>query len=359
MKRLTLIIVALCASIGLHAANWNPKTTDWTKNPNPRIGDWGFDRPGYPKGLYIHGVTVKKGKKVTNPVIYDNDVYDDVFDDEWMYAMTALKRMNLAALIVTPVLTDFWTFSHPDWIKTAEESRDYAMKSCRNTDRIPGITIGTEAESEKAGENKPSEGARLYVKLINEQYEKDPERPVIINIGGQAATLASAYVMDPSIAEKCIVYYTDARVYNGHYEWASRLVCGNFRVVSWGDDNWWIGKSCQSEWNVLPRPDNCNAKDNDENSGEWRKLTGMNVPMLSYMVHQFRNRNEYSGAEKKADGFCDGTFMHAWLPDIFTDTEIREVRGGKVIHVTKFTAENEKAVKDFAWGVLLDRKAYK
>lgn len=51
--------------------------------------------------------------------------------------------------------------------------------------------------------------------------------------------------------------------------------------------------------------------------------------------------------------------MHAWLPDIFTDAEIREVRGGKVMHVTKFTAENEKAVKDFAWGVLLDRKAYK
>ena len=61
MKRLTLIIVALCAYIDLHAANWNPKTTDWTKNPNPEIGDWGFDRPGYPKGLYIHGVTVKPG----------------------------------------------------------------------------------------------------------------------------------------------------------------------------------------------------------------------------------------------------------------------------------------------------------
>lgn len=65
------------------------------------------------------------------------------------------------------------------------------------------------------------------------------------------------------------------------------------------------------------------------------------------------------GCREKADGFCDGTFMHAWLPDIFTDAEIREVRGGKVMHVTKFTAENEKAVKDFAWGVLLDRKAYK
>jgi len=56
---------------GRHAqtAHWMPRTTDWTKEPSPIIGDWGFDRPGYAPGLYIHGVTVKAGEKVTNPVL--------------------------------------------------------------------------------------------------------------------------------------------------------------------------------------------------------------------------------------------------------------------------------------------------
>ncbi len=78
--------------------------------------------------------------------------------------------------------------------------------------RIPPVTVGTEAESEKTGERKDSAGARLYVKLINRQFDKDPQRPVIVNMGGQSATLASAFVIDPSIARKCIVYYTDIRV---------------------------------------------------------------------------------------------------------------------------------------------------
>lgn len=121
IKKLLLTLFAFAAVTNVHAARWNAETTDWSLNPHPVIGDWGFDRPGYPERLYIHGITVKEGHKVKNPVIYDNDVYDDVFEDEWMYAMASLGRMNLVGLIVTPVLTDFWTFSHPDWVDTAHD----------------------------------------------------------------------------------------------------------------------------------------------------------------------------------------------------------------------------------------------
>ena len=340
MKHLFTLLLAFAAGITTAAAaRWNAETTDWSRNPHPVIGDWGFDRPGYPKGLYIHGITVKEGQKVKNPVIYDNDVYDDVFEDEWMYAMASLGRMEIAGLIVTPVLTDFWTFSHPD---------------C-----LPPITVGTEAESEAAGERKMSAGAELYVKLINEHHAKHPDRPMIVNIGGQGATLASAFCLDPTIADKCIVYYTDLRVYNGHYEWASRIIAANFRVVSWGDDNWWIVKKCQNEWNVLPRPDNCRAEENDAMSGEWRLLTEMHNPMLDHMVHQFRHRNEYCGEGRCGDSYGDGTFIHAWLPGIFTGAALQEVRGGEVLHVTSFTEQDEAEVKALTMGVLLDPRAYR
>lgn len=362
MKHLLFILLFLSfACTPTSAARWNKETTDWSGNPRPQIGDWGFDRPGYPKGLYIHGVTVKDGKQVKNPVIYDNDVYDDVYDDEWMYAMASVKKVNIAALIITPVLTDFWGFYHRDWLPTADESRNLALQSGIPEECLPPIIIGTEAESEKLGENKLSEGAKAYVEIINKQYEKHPELPVIINIGGQGATLASAFNIDPSIADKCIVYYTDIRVYNGHYKWASEIIAKNFRVVSWGDDNWWITKRAQNEWNVLPRPEHAKAKDNDAHSGEWALLTNMKLPMLDHLVYQFQHRSEYSNDEKASysDAYGDGTFIHAWLPSIFSDAELQIVRGGEVLHITEFNAENEAAVKKFTMQCLLNKKAYK
>lgn len=361
--RNTILIIFMCFSASLSAARWNAETKDWSKNPHPVIGDWGFDRPGYPKGLYIQGITVKEGKRVKNPVIYDNDVYDDVFEDEWMYAMASLNKLKIAALIITPVLTDGWGFYHPDWIKTAHDSRNNALNSGIKEKHLPEIVIGTEANNEKEGENKPSEAAHLYVKIINEQYKRNPKLPVIVNIGGQGATLASAYCIDPSIAEKCVVYYTDIRVYNGHYEWASKVIGKHFRVVSWGDDNWWIIKKNQNEWNVLPRPANAFARDNDENSGEWKLFTNMDVPMLDHLVHQFRNRGEYcnDGERIYGDAYGDGTFIHAWLPNIFSDAELKEVRGEgtEALHITKFTEKNEAAVKKFTMDILLNPKVYK
>lgn len=339
-------------------ARWRPQTTDWSAATKLQVGDWGFNRPGYPEGLYVHGITRPAGEPISNPVIYDNDVYDDVFDDELAYVMASEGEMTLVGLIVTPVLTDFWGFSKPDWIQTAHESRHNAELSGLRMDRIPPITVGTEAPNEKAGENQDSAGARLYVQLINEQFARDPQRPMIVNLGGQGATLASAYGLDPSIAHKCIVYYTDLRVYNGHYQWASKLIAANFRVVSWGDDHWWITKPAQNQWRVLPRPENAEGKENDVNSGEWRQLTEMRVPLLDHLVKQFQTRGEYCQGPRKADGYLDGTFLHAWLPGLFGDAQLMTIRGGEVLHVTRFTSVNEDRAKAFANARLLNPQAY-
>jgi len=225
-------------------------------------------------------------------------------------------------------------------------------------ERIPPITAGTEAASEKAGEGKVSEGAQLYIKLINAQHRKDPKRPLLINIGGQSAALASAYLLDPTIPQKCIVYYTDIKVYNGHYQWASHIIAKHFRVVRRGDDHWWIAKQCQNQWRVLPRPEHCEGKDNDKNSGEWRQLTALQVPLLDYMVHQFQTRGEYCQGMSKVDAYGDGGFLHAYLPGIFSDAMLQEVGGGQVLQISNFSEVNEARVKSFTVPNLLNAKAY-
>lgn len=341
------------------SARWNQRTTDWNKKL--QTGDWGFDRPGYPKGLYIEGISVKDGKKVKNPVIYDNDVYNDVIDDEWMFAMASLKKLNLVGQILTPVYAEKWKFYWgKEWIETAYEAMENAHKGGINMKKLPPITIGTEAPDEKSGEFKDSKGARLYVELINYYYKKNPDLPVIINIGGQCCTLASAWAMDNSIAEKCIVYYTDLGGYNGDYVWASELVAKNFRIVNFGPPGaWWKSKLHQNEWNVFPRPEHPEAKQNDVNSGEWRLFTQTGNYMLQYIVKDFfKNRIEICQEGWKADGYCDGTFIHAWLPGMFSGAELRTVRGGEVLQITRFDEENEKQVKQFTMNILLDPKAY-
>ena len=89
----------------------------------------------------------------------------------------------------------------------------------------------------------------------------------------------------------------------------------------------------------------------------------MNVPMLDHLVHQFRNRGEYcnDGERIYGDAYGDGTFIHAWLPNIFSDAELKEVRGEgtEALHITKFTEENEVAVKKFTMDILLNPKVYK
>ncbi|MGL6194096.1 MAG: hypothetical protein ACRC2T_04660 [Thermoguttaceae bacterium] len=342
-------------------ARWNPQTIDWNNNSVPKIGDWGFDRPGFPKGLYIHGITVKDGEAVTNPLVYDNDVWDDVFCDELSFVMASSGEMNLVAQIVTPVLTDGWGFYHSDWLQTAREARNIAIQSGLDSTRIPEVIVGTEADSEKAGERKDSAGARFYVEFINKHFANDPDKPVIVSIGGQAATLASAYCIDPTIAEKFIVYYTDAPEYNGHYEWASKLVGKHFRIINFGAPLcWWPRRNTQADWVVLPRPEFPNADQNDINSGEWKQLTDLHVPMLDAMVQAFKHRGEYCNGNQLGDGYLDGTFFHAYFPSMYTGAELRNIRGEATesIYVTEFSEESQKAFKAFANKRLLDPKAY-
>lgn len=94
-------------------------------------------------------------------------------------------------------------------------------------------------------------------------------------------------------------------------------------------------------------------------SGEWRLLTEMHNPMLDHMVHQFRTRGEYSNDGRCSDAYADGTFIHAWLPGIFTDAELREVRGAEVLHITSFTEQDEAEVKALTMGTLLNPRAYR
>ncbi len=284
------LLMPASTTFGATPGRWNPETTDWASNPNPEVGDWGFDRPGYDPGLYIHGITVPPGEPMTNPFIYDNDECSDVRDDEYILAKASVGEANFVAFIATPVMASVFTSGNgyiPQWEQTFYDSYNWAASNNMCMDLIPEVTVGCIYNT---GPMPDSAGAQLIVELAHQYYDADPNKPVFYSIGGQANSLASAWFRDPTIGDKIIVYYTDIVAYNGHDEWASSVVAQNFRVVNWGDrPNWWN--------------------------------------------HQCPG----------CDTFGDGTFMHAWDPGCFIDALIAEPRfqgtGAHVLWIQDYSPE--------------------
>jgi hypothetical protein len=85
----------------------------------------------------------------------------------------------------------------------------------------------------------------------------------------------------------------------------------------------------------------------------------MKKPILDNMVRGFQTRGEYCNGPRKSDAYADGTFLHAWLPGIFPDADLTTVREGEVLHITKFTSENEDRVKAYTMKTLLNPAAYR
>jgi hypothetical protein len=60
-------------------------------------------------------------------------------------------------------------------------------------------------------------------------------------MGGQSATVASAYTRDPAIADKVIVFYVSANAYNGHLcgpaSWSAKT-CGSYTPTIDGGSRW-------------------------------------------------------------------------------------------------------------------------
>ncbi len=367
LRRMVLMfLLVLAATVTAYGGvQWNQKTDNWASNPNPVPGDWGFNRPGYNQGLYVHGVSVPPGDPVTNLVVYDNDISRDVMDDDWGFLMASLGKMKLAAYICTPLEggpsynSSFWQEFINDYNRAADSNL------CM--DNIPYPTKGN-GFPEYGGVQGTSPGAQLYVQLA---AQASPEKPMVVNIGGQASTLAKAYYLDNSIAEKIVVYYTDIIAFNGGETWGSETVARNFRVINWGRRAyqwiWWTDKNCQNEWQVLPRPDACCPGTNKALWGEWNMIDN-GTPMMNWFLRQMYDPGvgcwyvptSCGGCQghdfgSASDGYYDGTYIAAFVQNMITNAEVADMRGGRVMMVTQI---NEPAVKQGTLPILANQAAF-
>lgn len=364
---------------GLHfsatAATWEKETTQWSKNPDPVVGDWGFDRPDYPPGLYIHGVTLPDrhfpARPLPNPVIYDNDEYADVLDDDVLCAMASLRKINLAAQIITPI--DPMGVFRQSWQESAFRHYDRCHRSEMCMERIPKPIIGNIGPKP----DPSSAGARAYVDLILSWHKKHPDKPLLIAMGGQSATLASAYQLDPAIADKVIVFYVSANAYNGQLAWASEIVCRNMRVVN-AFHYWWPEVGSPVQLQALPGN---HSDDWSDLSGEWAVLDNLknvlnreSLPFIDdpyqdkfncggFLERLKRNHQYNSGHHHDGwgdDAYSDGNIFVAWAPGIYRHARLRDLRGGQVLdHEYNLDWLDRRAIHAASYPFLSNPDAYR
>jgi hypothetical protein len=196
------------------------------------------------RGLEIEGV----GSDC--PMIYDNDWWCDVPDAAYIWAKASLGQCDLKGNIITRC-TFGWEKGYAH--KLEEQVRDChkLLKAARDSGlrNIPDPILGaTEAlrrpDSGKIEDTKftRSKGSDL---VVAEARKASKEKPLLIFVGGSCTTVATAYLTDPAIAERTIVFQIDGGGYNGSDGWAWEIAMKRCRFANWAKGYFW---DQVSEW---------------------------------------------------------------------------------------------------------------
>ncbi len=180
-----------------------------------------------------------------NPIIYDNDWWFDVFDNNYLWAQASLGRLDLRGNIVSRDMWDWqkgYLYSMEQSVKDAEKALKLARDS--GLKNIPNLTPGSDRVLERPASGKiedtaahPTEGSRL---IVAEAKKASPEKPLLVIAGGPLTTVANALLTNPEIAPNLVVFnLTVNGGYNGKDGWSPYIVAKRTRYVDWGGGSFW------------------------------------------------------------------------------------------------------------------------
>ncbi len=197
-----------------------------------------------------------------NPILYDNDWWFDVFDNNYLWAQASLGHARLRGNIVSRDMWD-WQKSYLYSFDESWKDADKALQLARDSGlkHIPDLTRGSDRvlvrpESGRIEDTTahPSDGSRL---IVAEAKQASPEKPLLIIAGGPQTTVANALLTNPGIAPNLIVFnLTVSGGYNGKDGWSAYIVAKLARSVDWGGGKFWDKDSVFRAEHFDPLPDN-------------------------------------------------------------------------------------------------------
>jgi hypothetical protein len=105
--------------------------------------------------------------------------------------------------------------------------------------------------------------------IVAEARRAKPDCPLLIFCGGACTTVASAYLTDPTIVDRMVVFQVDGGGYNGSDRWAWDIAMRHFKFANWARGYFW---DKASTWNPkrfdeLPKNPLCDWLRKHANSG--------------------------------------------------------------------------------------------
>lgn len=181
----------------------------------------------------------------TNLIIYDNDETVDVYTDEYLMALASAGDIELAGMITTSSVAPYNRYVSRERYEKMVDDRLQGVIHARNSGlrNIPDPIRGIKGHLKKPPSGRientlpiGSAGSRL---IVAEAHKASPEKPLVVVVGGPLTTVADAYLLDNSIADKVIVAYIGASEsmsgYNGWADpWAGYIALQRLRLVLCG-----------------------------------------------------------------------------------------------------------------------------
>jgi hypothetical protein len=193
-------------------------------------------------GVHVEGFTGR------NPVLYDNDWWNDTTDGFYLWAKASQGKADLRGNVVSRDMYD-WRKGYSFTMKQGMESASKAVQMARQSGlaKVPDPVAGCDKVFEKPASERiedtkiiESPGSRLIVK---EALLATPDNPLVVFVGGPINTVANAVLMEPKVAERMIVCMTDLQGYNGMDQWANYIVAKRCRLLNYGAKVWWPQRS--------------------------------------------------------------------------------------------------------------------
>jgi hypothetical protein len=218
-----------------------------------------------PEHTVVNGAVRLGGVGPDNPILYDNDWWFDVFDNNYLWAQASLGTAKLRGNIVSRDMWDWekgYLYKMEDCLKDGEKAIALARRV--GLKNIPDLTRGSDRVLQRPASGRiedtraqPTDGSRL---IVAEAKKASAEKPLLIISGGPLSTVANALLTNPEIAPNLVVFsLTVAGGYNGNDAWSPYIVAKKTRLVDWATDTFWDKNSVftAKDFEVLPKNPFC------------------------------------------------------------------------------------------------------
>lgn len=195
----------------------------------------------------------------TNPVIFDNERWDNGVDNEYIWAKASMDSLDLRGNIVTFDQKDPQRPLADQLRKCEAELRRARLAGLID---IPDPVMGAQErltlpegeilQSDKDLETlvlKRTAGSDL---IVAEALKATPAKPLVVVVGGPLTTVAQAYLTDPSIASRMVIAGVFSFSINSSDTLALYLLAKKCRFVQWGRKYTWGGTPALIDLEGIP-----------------------------------------------------------------------------------------------------------